>query len=262
MNKHYWTLGRRLPSFLANPLFGDRSRFGLEIQKADPDWQEWQGFYLEFYQNTQKKGIGKKVNDAGYEILHEVDLAAKRVLEVGPGSLPHRRFWHGKPSNYTVVDIKQEFINQSVQVLKQECIATASFVLTADVLPLDDESIDIIICFYSLEHMHPLENYLKEFQRILRHGGLLVGAIPCEGGLAWGSGRLLTSRRYIKNKSSINPDKIICWEHPNFADQILQSLACHFESVQLQFWPLRVPLIDFNLMCKFIYRKGYGKYDC
>ena len=259
MKKRYRTLGHRLPPFLANPLFGDRSRFGLEIQKDDPDWQEWQGFYLEFYHNTQKNGVGKKVNDAGYEILQEVDLAAKQVLEVGPGSLPHHRFWQGKPSNYTVVDIKQEFIDQSVQILKQECVAASSLALSADTLLLDDASIDIIISFYSLEHMHPLDNYLKEFRRVLRPGGLLVGAIPCEGGLAWGGGRLLTSRRYIKNKSIINPDKIICWEHPNFADQILQSLSCYFESVQLKFWPLRISLIDLNLICSFIYRKGYGE---
>lgn len=258
---NYWTLGHRLPPFLANPLFGDRRRFGLEIQKDDPDWQEWQGFYLEFYRNTQKKGVGKKVNDAGYEILRQVDLTDKLVLEVGPGILPHRRFWLGKPAHYSVADIKQEFIDQSIQILKQECVATSSFVLPADVLSLDDASIDIIISFYSLEHMHPLENYLKEFRRVLRSGGLLVGAIPCEGGLAWGGGRLLTSKRYIKNKSSINPDKIICWEHPNFADKILQSLTCYFESVRVHLWPLRLPLIDFNLICSFVYRKDYGIYE-
>lgn len=262
MKKRYWTLGHRLPSFLANPLFGDRCRFGLEIQNDDPDWQEWQGFYLEFYQSTQKNGFGKKVNDAGYEILRQVDLTAKDVLEVGPGSLPHRRFWNGKPASYTVVDIKQEFIADSVQILQQECVAPASFVLSADVLPLDNASIDILISFYSLEHMHPLENYLTEFRRVLRPDGLLVGAIPCEGGLAWGGGRLLTSRRYIKKKSGIDPDKIICWEHPNYADHVLQSLACYFEAVQLHFWPLRVPLVDFNLICSFIYRKGSGKNEC
>jgi SAM-dependent methyltransferase len=256
MNKRYWTLGHRLPSFLANPLFGDRCRFGLEIQNDDSDWHEWQGFYLEFYNNTQKNGFGKKVNDAGYEILRRVDLTDKHVLEVGPGSLPHRRFWHGKPAIYAIVDIKQQFVDQSVQILRQECVATSSFVLSADFLPLDDASIDIIISFYSLEHMYPLKNYLKEFRRVLRPGGLLVGAIPCEGGLAWGGGRFITSRQYIKKNSSINPDKIICWEHPNFAEQILQSLSCHFELVHIHFWPLRLPLIDLNLVCHFVYRKG------
>jgi SAM-dependent methyltransferase len=257
MKRQYLTLGHRLPAFLANPLFGDRCRFGLEIQNDDPDWQEWQEFYLKFYQNTQKNGIGKKVNDAGYEILRGVDLTAKDVLEVGPGNLPHCRFWNGKPSHYTVVDINQEFIDHSVQILKQEGVAASSFVLSAHVLPFENESVDILISFYSLEHMHPLEIYLAEFRRVLRPGGLLVGAIPCEGGVAWGGGRLITTRRYIRNNSRINPDKIICWEHPNYADRVLEALATFFSSVQVSFWPLRVPLVDINLICGFVYQKGH-----
>ena len=254
MRKHFATLGHRLPAFLARLLFGDRCRFGLEIRKDDPDWQEWQKFYLTFYENTQKRGIGKKVNDAGYEILRRVDLTDKQVLEVGPGNLQHRRFWNGKPSHYTVVDISQEFIDRSMQVLKQEAVTASSFVSTADDLPLKNESVDVLLSFYSLEHMHPLESYLAQFRRVLRPGGLLVGAIPCEGGLAWGGGRLITSRRYIKNNSGINPDKIICWEHPNYADRVLRTLADFFESVWILFWPLRVPWIDFNLICSFVYK--------
>jgi SAM-dependent methyltransferase len=254
MRKHYATLGHRLPALFARPMFGDRFRFGLEIRKDDPDWQEWQKFYLTFYENTQKRGIGKKVNDAGYEILRRVDLTDKQVLEVGPGNLPHRRFWNGTPSHYTVVDISQEFIDRSMKMLKQECVPASSLVSTADDLPLKNESVDVLLSFYSLEHLHPLESYLTQFRRVLRPGGLLVGAIPCEGGLAWGGGRLITSRRYIKNNSGINPDKIICWEHPNYADHILRTLADFFDSVWIRFWPFRVPLVDFNLICGFVYR--------
>jgi SAM-dependent methyltransferase len=254
MKRPYLTLGHRLPAFLANPLFGDRCRFGLKIQKDDPDWQEWQEFYLKFYENTQKKGIGKKINDVGYEILRRVDLTGKKLLEVGPGNLPHRRFWNGKPSHYTVVDVNQGFVDHSMQILKYEGVAASSFVLSAYDLPFENESFDLLLSFYSLEHLHPLERYLAQFRRVLRPGGLLVGAIPCEGGLAWGGGRLITSRRYIKSNSDINPDKIICWEHPNYAHHVLRMLSDFFESVWTLFWPLRVPWIDFNLICSFVYR--------
>ncbi len=258
MTNRYWSLGHRLPAFLAIPLFGDRQRFGLKIQEHDPDWLEWQTFYQDFYQNTQKQGLGKIVNDAGYEILRQVDMNGRKILEVGPGNLPHRRFWNGIPDHYSVLDIKQEFIDQSLQVLAQESIPSTSHLSSSSVLPLKDASVDLIISFYSLEHMYPLDEYADEFKRILRPGGQLVGGIPCEGGLAWGAGRFLTSRRYIKRNSSINPDKIICWEHPNFAEEILQVLERHFEMNRVQFWPLRLPLIDFNLICSFIAVKEKG----
>jgi SAM-dependent methyltransferase len=254
MKRHYAALGYRLPTLLARPLFGDRCRFGLEVRKDDPDWQEWQKFYLRFYENTQKQGIGKIVNDAGYEILRRIDLTDKEVLEIGPGNLPHLRFWNGKPSHYTVVDVSHDFIDLTMEVLKQEAVTASSYVSTVDDLPLKNESVDVLLSFYSLEHLHPLERYLAQFKRVLRPGGLLVGAIPCEGGLAWGGGRFITSRRYIKSNSSINPDKIICWEHPYYADHLLRTLADFFESVRIRFWPFRVPWIDFNLICNFIYR--------
>jgi SAM-dependent methyltransferase len=245
-----------LPAILTNPLFGDRRRFGQVIQDQDPDWQEWQAFYMNFYQNTQKNGLGKIINDAGYEILRQIDLNGKNVLEIGPGNLPHRRFWKGKPAHYAVVDVNQEFLDQSLQVLEQDAISTTSYLISSPMLHLEDESIDLIISFYSMEHMHPLNEYAREFARILRPGGQLVGGIPTEGGLAWGGGRFLTSRRYIHRHSGINYDKIICWEHPNFAEEILRTLEHHFAKVDVHFWPLRLPLIDVNLICSFVADKG------
>jgi SAM-dependent methyltransferase len=198
------------------------------------------------------------VNDAGYEILRQIDLNGKNVLEVGPGNLPHRWFWNGIPDHYEILDIKQTFIDQSLQILAQASIPVTAHLSSSSILPLKDSSVDLIISFYTMEHLNPLHEYIREFKRILRPGGQLVGGIPCEGGLAWGAGRFLTSRRYIHGNSTINPDKIICWEHPNFADDILQMLEQYFDAVYVRFWPLRLQLIDFNLVVRFIYEKRNG----
>jgi len=106
-----------------------------------------------------------------------------------------------------------------------------------------------------MEHLHPLESYINEMKRVMKPGGVLAGAIPCEGGLAWGIGRYLTSRRYLKANSQIDPDKIICWEHRNFADSIMNQLTRSFKRVCVNYWPLSVPLIDTNLIISFIYMK-------
>ena len=112
-----------------------------------------------------------------------------------------------------------------------------------------------MVSFYSLEHLYPLEPYVAGILRVLKPGGVLIGAIPAEGGLGWGLGRYLTSRRWFKKHTTINPDKLICWEHPNFADHVLTTLDRNMVQQHLGFWPLAVPSIDMNLVIKFIYAK-------
>ncbi len=109
----YFTIGRRLPKFLAKPLFGNRAKFGTHFKENDPDWIEWEERYLDFYYQTQKKNTGKRVNDAGYKIMRRIDLDGMRVLEVGPGDIQHLRFWKGRPNIYTIVDVKEKMLERS-----------------------------------------------------------------------------------------------------------------------------------------------------
>ena len=67
---------------------------------------------------------------------------------------------------------------------------------------------------------------------------------------------MLTSRRWFKKNTTIDPDKIICWEHPNFADQIIAELDQVFQRQALVHWPLRgLPVLALNLILRFLYRK-------
>ena len=58
----YFTLGHRLPHWIASRLYGDRKKFGLKRIPDDPCWKEWETAYLDFYYNTQKKSVGAVVN--------------------------------------------------------------------------------------------------------------------------------------------------------------------------------------------------------
>jgi SAM-dependent methyltransferase len=225
----------------------------------DACWEAWQQrYYLEFYQATQKKGLGKKINDAGYRILNRIDLSDKAVMEIGPGSFPHRRFFTHWPRHFVIADINAEMLEISRNLLHSANVDYAAVRLETDrlpALPFKASTFDIILSFFSLEHLHPLASYVDEMIRCLRPGGLLVGAIPAEGGLAWGVGRYLTTRRWLLKHTNINPDKIICWEHPNFADEILAMLEGKMALIKRQFFPLGLPLLDVNLVIRFIYQK-------
>ncbi len=252
----YWILGRRLPRFLSAPLFGDRELYGLDIRPDDEDWIKWQDFYVTFYTTTQKRGIGNLVNEAGYAILDKVSFTDKSVLEIGPGLMPHMRFWRSQPRKYTIVDVNEELLEGSKKILLDRNVSVKPLLISNWELPVEDGSVDIVLSFFNLEHLRPLDRYLAELHRVLRPGGMLVGAIPCEGGIAWGFGRLLTARRFAYKHSSVNYDKIICWEHPNFADEILSCCDSIFIPVEKQLWPLSLGLLDINLVAKFIYQKG------
>ncbi|NNM20053.1 MAG: class I SAM-dependent methyltransferase [Gammaproteobacteria bacterium] len=254
----YFTAGYRLPQAIAAPLFGDRARFGLVVQPDDPCWQEWLETYLEFYYATQKKSVGSVVNNAGYRVMKRIDLTGKQVLEIGPGDINHIDCWRGTPEHFVIADIQQEMLNFSSRKLAARGVDhDCSLIERSDrgALPFADEQFDVILSFYSLEHLYPLEPYIEGMLRVLKPGGLLVGAIPAEGGLGWGLGRFLTSRRWFRKNTSINPDKIICWEHPNFADAVLTTLDDKLEKQYLGYWPLAVPSIDINLVLKFVYVK-------
>jgi SAM-dependent methyltransferase len=246
-----------LPSALRILLWGNRERWGLKVNAEDICWKEWQKTYATFYAENQRAGIGTKINDAGYRVMSAIDLTGKQVLEIGAGDIRHLQYLKGMPSEYMLADISSEMMAFAQQKLTDKTIAHRSILLQRnEPLPLADESIDVIVSFYSLEHLYPLSPYLQDMHRVLKPGGILIGAIPAEGGLAWGAGRALTSRRWFKKNTQIDPDKIICWEHPNFADQIISELDAVFRRISVVHWPLTwVPMLDVNLIIRYQYQK-------
>lgn len=245
-----------IPNFLSKKLWGDREKYGFNPVTQDPQWMEWQQIQLEFYKLNQRKGIGSIVNDSGYSVMAEIDLKDKCVLEFGPGDVRHNKFWNSKPAKYIIADVHEGMMNSAKNIFRRDEINFESFLIDRnEKLPLAKNSVDIIVSFYSLEHLYPLKNYLEEMKYYLKPGGIIVGAIPAEGGLLWALGRILTSRRWLHKNTNINYDKLICWEHPNFCDQIILQLDRNFQRLKVKSWPLSViPLLDTNLTFSFCYK--------
>lgn len=247
---------RVLPSQMRTPLFGFREEDSYSWSAEDPDWRLWESVYHEFYSNTQISGLGGFLTRQGYEPLRDVDLTGKSVLEIGPGSLPHRHLWAGLPDLFISVDVDPKF-----HIPAKEKCGTDFLAITRDrgdtEITVPSESVDVVLSFYSLEHLENLAAHTSEMVRILRPGGLLVGAVPNEGGLAWGLARFLGTRRWITRRFEIDYDKIIAWEHPNYVDTIQRTLEMQLTRVHWNFLP--APFLrsfNLNLISSFVYSKA------
>ena len=246
-----------LPYPLKKRLWGDRKKYGLSPNKNDKCWKLWSETYSKFYMENQRNNIGNFVNDIGYKIMSKIDLEGKKILELGAGDIRHMKYWNNNPEEYIIADVSNEMMEFAAKKLNKNFISHKKILTKRNQpLPLKDSSIDIIISFYSLEHLHPIDFYINDLKRVLKNDGILIGAIPAEGGLAWGLGRMLTTRKWFLRNTKINPDKIICWEHPNFADELLLNIRKNLKRKKIIFWPFSwIKNIDYNLIISFIYKK-------
>jgi ubiquinone/menaquinone biosynthesis C-methylase UbiE len=121
--------------------------------------------------------------------MSDINLNGKSVLEIGAGDIRHLKYWKGNPAKYVLADVSADMMSYAAKCLKDAAISASELLVKRnEPLDLPDDSIDYIVSFYSLEHLYPLRPYLEDMKRVLKPGGTLIGAIPAEGGLAWGGG--------------------------------------------------------------------------
>src|SRR5690348_9665953 len=90
-----------------------------------------------------------------------------RVADVGAGSAPYRELF----SHVTYLTIDREESPHGNA-------ADFDIVASADAIPLDDASLDAIVCTQVLEHLPEPGNALGEFHRLLKPGGRLFLTAP------------------------------------------------------------------------------------
>ena len=112
------------------------------------------------------------IRDPDYVILSELiplleGLAATTpptVLDFGAGNTPYKNLFHG--SRYVAVDVEQ---NRAGDI---------DLIVDRMPLPLADDSIDLVLCIYVLEHVRDYSEIIQEFHRVLRPGGRLLVVTP------------------------------------------------------------------------------------
>jgi SAM-dependent methyltransferase len=87
-------------------------------------------------------------------------------LDVGAGTAPYRQ------------EISKRFGIRHYLAVDFTSRASLDLIADARVLPIRDQSIDLVVCFEVLQHIAEYYTVLDEIRRVLRPGGLLVIGFP------------------------------------------------------------------------------------
>ncbi|MCB9225113.1 MAG: class I SAM-dependent methyltransferase [Crocinitomicaceae bacterium] len=100
-----------------------------------------------------------------------VDAFNGNVLDLACGHMPYRTMIseNAKVDNYIPMDIASEEIYQNSDEIKQ---------WDGKTIPLDDNSVDVILITEFLEHISSPSEVLIEIKRVLKPQGQVVGTVP------------------------------------------------------------------------------------
>jgi phosphatidylethanolamine/phosphatidyl-N-methylethanolamine N-methyltransferase len=165
-----------------------------------------------------------------------------RTLEIGAGTGTHVEF---EPNgDYVALEASAEL---AAQIPERDGLS----VVVADCeqrLPWEDDSFDRVLAIHVLEHLYNLPVALDEIARVLRPDGIFCVVIPCEGGRLYSLGRRFTTKRIFEKRYHTPYEWMIGQEHCNTAREVLDELNRRFQVRGQQFFPLRVPAVDLNLV--------------
>ena len=168
-----------------------------------------------------------------------------RVLEIGAGLGEHVSYENLENTEYHALELRPEIADEirrrhpQVKVVAGDC---------EKCIPFTDRFFDRVIAIHVLEHLPNLPSALKEIHRTLKPGGEFCAVIPCEGGLAYGFARLISSKRIFEKRYGMSYDFCIRSEHVNRPREIMEELGLHFETRDISFFPLKIPSIAMNLV--------------
>jgi len=121
--------------------------------------------------------------------------AGKRVLDVACGAGYGTALLAARAAKATGVDLSAEAVDHARAAYAQ--LAKVEFVCASCTqLPLPDASVDLVVSFETVEHIHEQEAFVAEAARVLAPGGLLL--LSCPNKLEYSDKRGFTNAFHVK----------------------------------------------------------------
>ncbi|EKI9416047.1 methyltransferase domain-containing protein [Salmonella enterica] len=192
----------------------------------DFEYNGWQSV-ASFYQ----KAWVSVTNMFGEEIINKLNLRDKFILDVATGTGNMIPLLHAKkPYCIKAIDISENMIN----IARKKYPIIDFYVADITNLPFNDNSFDLVISNFGVQHFYNIEQSFSEISRILKPDGIFSFTI-------WAPDNLNLAG-YVLNKA-INDCKISSQNLPDGpdyhifnSDNLLKKLAfhCNFDKQQIK----------------------------
>jgi ubiquinone/menaquinone biosynthesis C-methylase UbiE len=203
---------------------------------------EWMKYWHEVLPN--KYGIIEKFNHGFPVKMIRTDHTMLQTLEVGAGLGGHIAYENLENQQYSVIELRDNMVD----VLRKKYPKANTYV--GDIqkrTEFNDRQFDRIIAIHLLEHLPDLPSALREIHRILKDDGQFTAVIPCEGGLAYGFARYISSNRIFKKKFKMKYGWLMKTEHVNQPNEIINEIKKEYIITKTEFFPLKLPFVFCNL---------------
>ncbi len=133
-----------------------------------------------FYEEDAKRNISentKLMENLRYKlIISKIPKKSKKVFDVGCGNGDLVFTLAEKGHNCIALDISRNRLNKFKEIAKKNSILQIQG--CANNIPLNDMSVDAVICSEILEHIKNYKKVLKEIHRILKLNGKILISVP------------------------------------------------------------------------------------
>lgn len=225
------------------------------MQNEDQAWIDYRARFSDVYDNSNYSSpLQSSVMRTSHRIVEKKFQQSNhfsRVLEIGAGTGEHLAFVRHGFDQYVLTDIDSKTLDVARCKLDGKYGDKITFETQGGVdLCYAENSFDRLIATHVLEHIYKPHLALKEWERVLKNGGVISILIPTDPGMAWRLGRHLGPRKNAIAQG-IAYDYIMAREHVNACNNLIALLRHYFSDHTEAWWPLPIPSIDLNLFFVF-----------
>ena len=217
--------------------------------KEMPDYEKL--YVLGYEKHNVDSTLSGRFLQKSHQLLEDALPKGKNyenILEVGAGSGHHFRYVKKNFRKYILTDGSDAMLEVASTRYESE-IANGSLIIEkqdASKLTYADGSFDRLIATHVLEHIPNPVAILREWDRVVKDGGLISIVLPCDPGLLWRFGRNLGPRRNA-TKLGLAYDYVQAADHVNSIFNLVVFIRHHFDNISESWYPAKLGLPDINL---------------